>query len=52
MQNPPRRSRKIGLTQGGRVKDGRTVEKSSRSRREDFAENYALTWARTLGQLD
>jgi hypothetical protein len=30
MRNPIRRSRKIGLTQGGRVKDGRALEKLSR----------------------
>lgn len=32
MRNPVRRSRKIGLTHGGRVSDGRAVEKASRSR--------------------
>src|SRR5687767_12887755 len=30
MFNPVRRSRKIGATQGGRVKNGRAVEKGSR----------------------
>ena len=30
MRNPTRRSRKIGLTQGGRVKNGVAMEKSSR----------------------
>src|SRR5262245_24439899 len=30
MHNPTRRSRKIGLTQGGRVRDGRASEKWSR----------------------
>jgi len=30
MQNPTRRSRRIGLTQGGRVKDGSPAEKPSR----------------------
>lgn len=36
MRNPTRRSNKIGLTQGGRVKDGCAVEKSSRSRHHNI----------------
>jgi hypothetical protein len=36
MRNPARRSRKIGLTQGGRVKDGRAAEKTSRSQHHNI----------------
>lgn len=36
MRNPARRSRKIGLTQGGRIRDGRPLEKRSRAFPEDL----------------
>ena len=35
MHNPIRRSRKIGLTQGGRVRDGQAIGKRSRARQQD-----------------
>src|SRR5262245_9462930 len=35
MYNPTRRNRKIGKTQGGRVKDGRSIEKWSRRSTQD-----------------
>ncbi|MBL9130478.1 MAG: hypothetical protein JNG86_04715 [Verrucomicrobiaceae bacterium] len=35
MRTPVRRSKKIGLTQGGRVRDGQAEEKQSRGRQRD-----------------
>ncbi len=36
MRNPTRRNRKIGVTQGGRVKNGRAVEKLSHRHTQDL----------------
>jgi hypothetical protein len=56
MKNPIRRSRKIGKTQGGRVKDGRANEKWSRIFPEDVwmrlsESNHCLRWRKLLGLL-
>jgi hypothetical protein len=42
MRNPMRRSRKIGLTQGGRVRDGRASEKWSRVFTRDVWEKLSI----------
>ena len=42
MHNPMRRSRKIGLTQGGRVRDGRAAEKWSRVFSRDIWEKLSI----------
>lgn len=42
MRNPMRRSRKIGLTQGGRVQDGRASEKWSRVFTRDVWEKLSI----------
>ena len=42
MRNPMRRSRKIGITQGGRVKDGRPSEKWSRIFTRDVWERLSI----------
>jgi hypothetical protein len=42
MRHPNRRSRKIGLTQGGRVRDGRASEKLSRVFTRDIWERLSL----------
>jgi hypothetical protein len=42
MRNPMRRSRKIGLTQGGRVRDGRASEKWCRVFTRDVWEKLSI----------
>lgn len=49
MRRPARRSRKIGLTQGGRVQDGRPAEKSSRRFSRDLKDYVAFLLATKAG---